>query len=159
LAQTIPYARAVIEGGGLRLKEEELADRLAARVGRQALLRRRAAPVVSMMINEAALHQNIGGPQVMRGQLEHLVELGDRVSIRVVPMKAGVHPGLDSPFAILDYEFLTSLVLLENKAASLYLDDRDHVAAYKLAYDGILAAALPRDSSTGLIRRIAGELP
>jgi hypothetical protein len=159
LAQTIPYARAVIEGCGLPLEDEEMDDRLVARVGRQSLLRRRNAPMVRLLINEAALRQNIGGPEVMRGQLEYLVELRGRLNIRVVPTAAGAHPGLGSAFTILDYEFLASLVAIENKVSTLYLDDAEHVAPYKLAFDGILAAALSVDASVELIRRISDELP
>jgi transcriptional regulator with XRE-family HTH domain len=159
LAQTIPYARAVIEGSGLPLEDEEMDDRLVARVGRQSLLRRRNAPMVRLLINEAALRQNIGGPEVMRGQLEYLAELRGRLNIRVVPTAAGAHPGLGSAFTILDYEFLASLVAIENKVSTLYLDDAEHVAPYKLAFDGILAAALSVDASVELIRRISDELP
>jgi hypothetical protein len=95
----------------------------------------------------------------MRGQLEYLVELRGRLNIRVVPTAAGAHPGLGSAFTILDYEFLASLVAIENKVSTLYLDDAEHVAPYKLAFDGILAAALSVDASVELIRRISDELP
>ncbi|KAA2260091.1 helix-turn-helix domain-containing protein [Solihabitans fulvus] len=160
LVQTFGYARAVIAGYGVPLSDEEIESRVNARIARQTLLRLPDAPALTVVLNEAALRQNVGGPDIMRGQLEHLVEAAERpsVTIRVVRLDAGAHPGLDTPFAVLHFAVLPSLVLLENKVASLYLEETAHLNAYRLAFKGILAAALDARRSVELLRDIAAGL-
>ncbi len=160
LLQTFAYARAVIEGGGIPLPEDEIDDRVAARIARQKLLRGPDRPQLDVVLHEAALHQRIGGAEVMREQLNYLVEVARRpsISIRVVPAVAGAHPGLNGPFVIMDYQELPSLVHLENKVASLYLEEPADVQVYRLVFKGLLAVALTPEQSVALIRRVAAGM-
>lgn len=112
-------------------------------------------------MHEAALRQDVGGPEVMRGQLVYLAEAArqEHIEIRVVPMAAGAHPGLGSgPFVIMDYAELPSLVLLENKTADLYLEEQADLATYKVVLRDISAVALCPERSVRLITEIAGSL-
>jgi transcriptional regulator with XRE-family HTH domain len=160
LLQTQRYAQAVFEAGGQRLTAGEVKDRVAARIARQSLLGRQYGPRLDVVLHEAALHQQVGGPEVMWEQLGHLVEAAGResISLRVIPGKAGAHTGMDGPFVITDYADMPSLVHIENRIASLYLEAKEDVDAYKLAYNGLLAVAHPAVHSVELIRRIATGL-
>jgi transcriptional regulator with XRE-family HTH domain len=160
LLQTFPYARAVIEGWGLPLTEHEIECRVNARIARQGILRSSSAPQLNVVIHEAALHQRIGGPGVMRDQLGFLLESSfrSRIDVRVIPTAVGTHPGLNGPFVIMDYAEMPSLIHLENMVASLYLEEESDLATYKLAFKGLLAVALPSDQSADLIGKIASSM-
>lgn len=96
-------------------------------------------------MHEAALRQEVGGTTVMRGQRDHLAEIATRgvANIRVVPMDAGAHPGMEGPFVILEYLGLPGAVHLENRVASLNLEEEEDVRAYTLAFRGLLSIARP----------------
>lgn len=160
LLQTFPYAHAVISSFGQPLSEQEIDDRVAARIARQALLRRRYHPSLVAIVHEAALREVVGGPEVMRGQLVHLAEINKRwdISVRVLPFESGAHPGMTGPFVVMDYENLPSLVMLENLSSDLYLEEDADIEAYNLAWQGIEAAALTPVDSVELIMEIAERL-
>lgn len=160
LLQTFPYAKEVIAGADLSLTEQEVDDRVAARIARQALLRRPDRPALEVILHEAALRQRVGGAKIMGQQLGYLIEVAarPRVTIHVIPANVGAHPGMNGPFVIMDYDDLPSLIHLENKVASLYLDDKADIKTYKLAHDGLLAVAFSPEQSVELIGKIASGM-
>jgi transcriptional regulator with XRE-family HTH domain len=160
LLQTFPYARALFDSGDPRLTEEEKDERVTARIARQAWLRGPGRAELEIVLHEAALHQRVGSAKVMRDQLGYLVEVSFRaaVSIRVIPHDVGAHPGMDGPFVIMDYRDMPSLVHLENKVASLYLEEESDANAYRLAYEGLLTVAHPPERSVDLISKIAAGM-
>jgi transcriptional regulator with XRE-family HTH domain len=160
LLQTFLYARAIIEGYGPRHSDQEITDRTNARIARQDLLRRRAPLRLQVVLHEAALREIVGGTVTMRGQLVHLLEMSRRpgVDLRVLPFGRGAHPGLSTPFVIMDYQDLPSLVLLENKVSDLYLEEKGDVNAYKLSWQAIRTVAHEPEESAALIKRIARGL-
>lgn len=160
LLQTFPYARAVIAGIDPSLNEQVVGDRVAARIARQSLLRQSDAPEFEVILHEAALRQQVGGPRIMGQQLAYLMEVAARplIHLRVIPTNVGAHAGMDGPFVIMDYEDLPSLVHLENKVASLWLDEETDVETYKLAYDGLLAVAYSSERSLELMGRIVSGI-
>ncbi|NKZ06619.1 helix-turn-helix domain-containing protein [Actinomadura latina] len=101
LLQTPDYARALLEDGQIIEDVEATVD---ARMARQAVLSRDRPPELRALINESALDQPVGGPEVMREQLAHLITLSHRrnIILRVVRRSVGAHIGLDGSFAILD---------------------------------------------------------
>ncbi|HEU5474058.1 MAG TPA: helix-turn-helix transcriptional regulator [Actinophytocola sp.] len=157
LLQTFPYARAVIASGVRPRTDEEIDDRVAARIARQAMLRQPNRPELEVLLHEAALRHPVGGAAIMRDQLGCLVESACRrgITIRIIPNKIDAHTGMDGPFVVMDYRGLPSLVLLENKVASLYLDEPGDVETYKLAFGSLLAVALSTDRSIEMMRKIA----
>lgn len=158
LLQTFPYARALFECHGL--SEEEVVHRSNVRIARQALLRRRTPLALEVILHEAALREVVGGPAVMLGQLDHLVEMGRHpgVALRVLPAGRGAHQGLTSSFVIMDYRALPSLVLLENQVADLYLEEGADINAYKLTWQAIQALTYGPGDSAALIGEIAATL-
>ncbi|CAM4119467.1 helix-turn-helix transcriptional regulator [Kibdelosporangium persicum] len=160
LLQTFPYAKALFDGGESRLSEQERTGRTNARIARQSLLRRRTPLDFRVVLHEAALRETVGGPEVMHGQLVHLLEAAclPGVDLRVLPFGRGAHAGLTSPFVIMDYRGLPSLVLLENKVADLYLEEKADIAAYRLYWQDIWGLAHTPDKSSALIREVARTL-
>lgn len=157
LLQTFPYARALFDAGDPSLNEDEVSERVTARITRQALLRGERRPRLDVILHEAALRQQVGGAKIMRQQVGYLMEVAARpgITIRVVPANVGAHSGMDGPFVIMDYANLPSIVHLENKVASVYLDGAADVKTYKLAYDGLLAVAHSPERSAELMCKVA----
>ena len=74
--------------------DEEIERRIAVRMKRQDRLKADDAPNV-VVLNEAALHRQVGGQGTMREQLRHLAEVSrpNRVVVQVLTYGAGAHPG------------------------------------------------------------------
>lgn len=98
LLQTDAYARAVLGA----MDRTDLDDRTAVRLARQRILEKEEPPVLWVILGAGALHQEIGGAEVMRGQHAHLLsfEQNPRVNIQVLPYEAGAHAGLQGSFTL-----------------------------------------------------------
>ena len=161
LLQTAEYCRATIRGADATLSEAELDNLVASRMARQALLTRAAAPQFLAVLDEGALHRPVGGPGVLRRQLQHLVSVAERpnVTLRVVPLAAGAHAGLRGPFIILEFDGEASLVFVENHRTGLFLEDEADLAGYRLALGNILNAALAPPATVDLLAALVAENP
>nr|CTQ89809.1 Putative DNA-binding protein [Kibdelosporangium sp. MJ126-NF4] len=157
LLQTADYARARIIGTAeYVLSDTELDAKVSARLGRQAILSRSTPPELTVLIHEPALMLPVGGEDVMRRQLRHLLDMADRpaITVRIVPLAAGPHPGLDGAFVIMEMPDEPPVLYQESKTHNAFLEEKD-LAVFKLAWTKIQAAALsPADS----MERIAADL-
>jgi hypothetical protein len=160
LLQTGEYARAVLFGSRVRSSEE--AERaVRVRLARQARVTAAQDPLnVWQIVEEAALHRMVGGPQTMREQLGHLLELGElaNVSLQVLPYKAGVHAAIDGPFVLLTFNGYPDVLYLEHLMGCLYLEEPDETGAAELIFDHLRAAALNTGDSAALIRDVTERI-
>jgi transcriptional regulator with XRE-family HTH domain len=158
LLQTAEYAAAVIQGINRAITEAELDNLVASRMARQAVLRRRNLQLLAV-IDEGALRRVIGDSGVMRRQLRQLTEAAERqnVTVRVVPSQVGAHAGLRGPYSVLDFLDEPSIVYFENQGTCLFLEEKDDLAAYRLALSNMLAEALNPAESVELIQSLAGR--
>ena len=140
LLQTREYARAVVRLGFEVATRDEIDRRVEVRLARQRVLTRPDATQLWVVIDEAALRRPIGGPEVMRAQLEALLEatLLPNVRLQVIPFHAGGHAAAGGAFTILRFpdQDLPDVVYLEQLTSALYLEKREDVDQY--------AAAIPR---------------
>lgn len=159
LLQTAEYARAVVQSIRGSLTDEEVDHLVAARMARQAVLTRSAAPQLLAVVDEEVLHRQVGDDGVMYRQLLHLVALAQRTNIvlRVVPRSTGAYPGLQGPFEVLEFFEEPSLVFFENQTVGMFLEEEADLAGYRVALANILAVALPPAESVNLVRAIEGE--
>ena len=159
LLQTGEYTRALLHGVAA-LTDAEVEDRMVTRLLRQSVLRKERAPELVAIIHEAALHQRVGGPDVMRRQLEYLVHVAcwPRVTIRVVPMSAPVHPGLDGPFLKVETPVAPAVVFVAVQTSCLFLEERQDIDEYNYAIKRLLKAALDPGESAELIAGLARKL-
>lgn len=156
LLQTAEYARAVLSTR-VGASEDDIEQRLAARLERQAILERDNPPLLWVVIDECVLHRPVGGPDVMRAQVEHLADMAQQpaVVIQVVPQKAGAHEGLTGAFMIADFAESPSIVYLETALTGMVIERAADVAAIMLTYDTLKTEALPRAASLDLMREVA----
>ncbi|MDX3246283.1 helix-turn-helix transcriptional regulator [Streptomyces sp. ME18-1-4] len=155
LLQTAAYARAVLGA----LDRRNLDDRTAVRMARQRIFEKKEPPVFWAVLSEAALHQEIGGRDVMRGQLTHLLTFEDdpRVNIQILPFASGAHAGLQGSFDIYRFVGDPTIVYTEGYGSGHPTANPDTVKDCSLRYDHLRAAALSLRGSAELIRRVMEE--
>jgi hypothetical protein len=163
LLQTPEYARAVIRLGYLDSTEEEIERRVSLRMRRQQALARPNGPRLWAVVDEAALRRPIGGPAVMRAQLEALIEATRRRTVRlqVVPFGVGGHSAAGGSYTILRFSDgdLPDIVYVEQLTSALYLDKREDVEHYTAAMERLVIEAEPPGRTGQLLRRILAEAP
>ncbi|MFJ9906614.1 helix-turn-helix domain-containing protein [Streptomyces sp. NPDC101152] len=160
LLQTRRYARGVLGGGFPNDGDEELERRVDLRLRRQSLLERPDAPTLWVVLEEAVLHRVVGGPEVMREQIDRLLEVSelDHVSVDVVPFTAGAHVGACAPYTYFRFEEpeLPDVVYTELLTGAVYLDQRSDVVAHLEAHNRM--SLLTSDAhSRALLNRMRKE--
>ncbi|MCU7825689.1 helix-turn-helix domain-containing protein [Kitasatospora sp. DSM 101779] len=158
LLQAEEYARAVFGQSRPAISAEELERRVSLRMRRQTLLTGDRSPHLWAVIDEAALRRPVGGPAVMRAQVQHLIDMADRpnVTIQVMPFRFGAHAGESGAFSILRFpeQDLADVVYLEQLTSALYLDKRDDVDAYIQVMERLCVDSLTPDQTVDLLTSI-----
>jgi transcriptional regulator with XRE-family HTH domain len=167
LVQTADYARAQLAGeagSGAERPPGTAADidgQVALRREWQARLGRPDAPRLALVIGESALRTRAGGPEVMRGQLDHLRELAalSAVSLQVLLLRSAAGARAVTPFTILDFADRAdpSAVYLEYLTGSLVLDAADEVRRYAAVFGQLRSGALGPADSAEFISELAGH--
>ncbi|RZS37544.1 hypothetical protein EV193_105100 [Herbihabitans rhizosphaerae] len=160
LLQTSEYARAIIEATGTWLSDNEIDAMVASRMSRQGLLSRSTPLRLDTVIEESVLTRPLGDPEMQARQLRHLVNSAHRpnITIRVLPHAAGLHAGLNGPFVMLDYDDETSLVLVETRVSSLFLDEQEHIDDYEAVWHQLSDLAFDLGETTEFLRKAADRL-
>ncbi|WP_215545136.1 helix-turn-helix domain-containing protein [Amycolatopsis sp. CA-230715] len=160
--QTKEYARAIMESGGL--PAEEVRSRVLERLGRRDMLTRRTNPVhLVAVIDEVVLRRRVGGHHVMLEQLQHLsdqVKL-ETVTFRVVPIASDWNPVQAGQFTLIDPvegSSIKPVVQQEVHHTTLFFDNEEDVAAYRIAVDTAESVAMSASDSEALIADIINEL-
>jgi hypothetical protein len=161
LLQTEAYARAVIRLG-TSVAEDEIIRRAQARVSRQEILRRDSPPKIWAVMDEGALHRVIGGPEVMREQLRHLLDMCDHpaVTVQILPFSAGAHRAMGGAFTILRYTEpdLRDVVFIEQLTSALYLDKQAEVDSYLEVIEEVCLQAEPSAKTPGILKSVLDGL-
>ncbi len=162
LLQTEDYARAVITQGNSGVRSDTIERRISVRMNRQKLLARPTHPRLWVVIDEAALRRPLGGPKVMRAQLEHLIKLAGQpnLSLQIMPFRFGGHAAEGGAFSILRFPEadLPDVVYLEQLAGAVYLDKREDVDRYMEAMDRLCVDSVPPAASIDVLNTIISEL-
>ncbi|MFE7976906.1 Scr1 family TA system antitoxin-like transcriptional regulator [Streptomyces shenzhenensis] len=155
LLQTKAYARAVLETG----MPDRLDHLVAARLERQRILAREHPPLTWTVLDEAALHRPIGGCEVMREQLAHLLSFRDHkwVRVQVLPYDAGEHASLIGSFTSLRFDDHPDLIYTEDLISGHMTANPDTVREAALRYAHLQASALSVEDSAALITRVMEE--
>ncbi len=160
LLHTEDYIRALFAHSRRRRTAEELQNDIEVRLIRQQRLTSETDPLeLSVIIDESALRRDIGGPDVMRQQLQHLIEMTalSSVTLQVLPLK--MHSALDGGFTLLSFHDRDEpdLLYVEYATGSLHIEEGDEVRACRLKFDRLGVEALSPDDSVALIKRISQE--
>jgi Domain of unknown function (DUF5753) len=152
LLQSEEYATALLRDRiGFNGDVDEV---VAARMARQATLSGDDPPELFVIVDEAVLHRQVGGSDVMAAQLKHLTQPPGRTIVRVIPAGTGVHDGLQGAFIIADFADAPPAAYLETALRGMPVEGED-VAALAATWERLTAEALPRQASLKLIEEIA----
>jgi hypothetical protein len=162
LLQTQDYARAVMTRAWPRAREEEIDRRLRLRLTRQQILGRSNGPTLWAIIDEAALRRRIGGPEVLRSQLEYLIEVirNPRITIQITPLRVGMHSAEAGAFTIMRFPEpeLPDVVYVEQLTSALYLDKREDVDIYAEAMERVTLASEPPEVTAEVLHKIIADI-
>jgi transcriptional regulator with XRE-family HTH domain len=161
LMQTADYARALMRAVPVRRTAEQLENEVAARMYRQHRLSSVDNPLeLIAVVDEAALHRQVGGPDVMREQLVRIAELCEleSVTLHVLPFAAGAHAAQASEFTIVNFGDLgePDMAYVEHALGALTLDKPGEVARARLTFERVLSDALDPAESLAVVRELAG---
>ena len=161
LLHTEDYAQAVALAHNS--SDKEIADAAAAAtMARQQAVFHESGTTVTVVLGEAALRQQVGGADVLRGQLRHLARLGRGgfpAAIQVLPFTAGAH-GANGGFSVLQFgpALPPGLVVVDGPGdGGIYLDAPESVAAYAGAFTRLRELALSPHDSARMLREAAHD--
>jgi len=162
LLQTGEYARAVTLLGYPNAPGRDVDRRVGLRLARQVVFTRPTPPNIWVVLDEAVLRRPIGGPEIMRAQIRHLIEMAQRpnVTVQVIPFHAGGHAAAGGPFSVLrfaEYD-LPDVVYLEQLTSSLYLDKQEIVDSYLMVMDRLAVEAATPTTSIRTMRTLLKNL-
>ncbi|GHF66958.1 helix-turn-helix domain-containing protein [Streptomyces griseosporeus] len=161
LLQTRSYAEAVHRASEVQCPEREVQHMVDIRMKRQELLERDAPPHLWCVIDEAALRRQVGGRDVMRDQLCHLLAALKRphVTVQVLPFSKGAHAAAVGSFAVLRGPSRElDVVYVDLLGGGLFMEKPKELERYRLAFEYLSAQALDLESSKDIIQRIGQEL-
>ena len=161
LLQAEGYIRA-ITAASFPAASEDFAERsVALRLARQQLLTRPDPPQYWVVLDETVLRRPIGGPDVMREQIRHLIECAKRpkVTIQVIPFAAGWHPALYGMFNIFRFlgDQLPEIVYSEALTGAMYLNKPEETVRYTQALDTMCAQAASPEQTIAILADIMKE--
>jgi transcriptional regulator with XRE-family HTH domain len=153
--QTREYAHAMFLAHGM--DDEEAAEQTDLRTGRQAILDDQDPVHVTAIIHEHALHNLVGTPEIMIGQLTHLLEMSKRRNIVIQVIKdAGYFVGTDGAFEVASGDAIpdTLLIMAMQEQAS---DDLTQTRNAIALFEAIRSYALNAEESRALITEAIGR--
>jgi transcriptional regulator with XRE-family HTH domain len=160
LLQTEAYARAIVAGGSQELSGDSVERSVALRMRRQKVLRGPSAPKLWTVIDEAVLHRPVGGDDVLREQVDHLLECTAQpnITVQVLPYRAA--SVAEGAFAMLRFAEpeLPDVVYLEHLTGALYLDKRDEIDRYGRVFDRLTVGAETPDESRAWLSKLRTTL-
>ncbi|MGW0878336.1 helix-turn-helix domain-containing protein [Streptomyces sp. NPDC002671] len=160
LLQTEDYMRALLAMRRPPLDQETIEQRVAARLTRQDIFDQRPAPLLGFVMDEAVLRHRYGGNDVLRGQLEHLLLIGDKrnVEIQVMPVDCEDNAGVNGPFTVVTRKDSKKFVYSESHATSALETDPEQTVLAAARYGIIRSQALTPRKSLEFIEGLLGSL-
>lgn len=152
LLQTDEYARVTMRGIERKMDPAVLDQRVEARLRRQELLEQPAPPRYRALLDEAVLHRQVGGPAVMRAQLDAILSRAaeQKVTVQVITFDVGAHASTDSNFVLLEFGDSSPqrpVVFVEGLFSNRYQERQVEIDRYREAWEYLRDVALsPRDS-------------
>ncbi|WP_369147195.1 Scr1 family TA system antitoxin-like transcriptional regulator [Streptomyces sp. R44] len=158
LLQSTAYARTLFEKQIPAMGDDEIEANLAARVKRMQLLTERPHTIYSFIIEEHVLRRQTGGPEVMREQIGHILDMCARrnIDIQIMPQSREHHAGLDGPMRLLESVENKWYAYCEGQRAAHLLTDPKEISILQKRYARMRAQALSAEDSVSLLREMRG---
>ncbi|MEV0575618.1 helix-turn-helix domain-containing protein [Streptomyces sp. NBC_01257] len=160
LLQTEAHAHALHQGVCPPLDDDEIERLVAGRLARQTLLTRKPLPDISFILEISAVTRPIGGRDVHRAQLQHLLEVSElrNVHIQVMSPHRETHVGMAGPFVLLETDDRRRLAYLEVQGRNFVVSEQPQLGDLFATYGMLRTQAHGLEESRGLIKQIAEGL-
>ncbi|REF00305.1 helix-turn-helix domain-containing protein [Thermomonospora umbrina] len=164
LLRTPQYSRALVAARDPELPPETVADLVALTEERQHTLLNRPRPTaVWAILDESVLHRTVGDTATMVEQITHLHKVAqvDHVTVQVLPLAVGAHPGIDGGFTIITFRRSVTdpeIAFTETPAGEFWIEDADGVDRMIRRFGRLKEAALSRSASLSLIAARLADL-
>lgn len=161
LLQTEEYAELIIKTVAPKMDPHVVQQRTAARIRRQEMLGDNG-PLYSVLLDEMIFRRGVGNPSLMAAQVGKILQLvhSDRITVQVIPFKAGAYAAADSYFVLLEFEDESNLwpvVYIEGLTDNQYLQRGSDIARYRETVDYLRDRALDPDGSTEFMENVRKE--
>ncbi|MEU6885779.1 helix-turn-helix transcriptional regulator [Streptomyces viridosporus] len=159
LLQSEAYARALFENRIPLLTDEQLEAQVEARMERQRMLYERPTVPFHFIVEEAVLRRRLGGVEVRRDQLNHVLEHTSprNVTLQIMPLEAEYHSCMDGPLRLLETPEGRRLAYSEGQESGRLIGDSKEVRVLQQRYDTLRSQALHPKDSRALLERLRGE--
>jgi len=166
LLQTRRYTAAIIDA--FATSDPPKKEAIDLRAMRQEMLN--PDTILDVIMDETAVRRIVGGRDVMREQVEHLIQVAtasNSTSLQVIPFVNGAHPGTMSGFTVLQFDSSTShesgyglsdVVYIEGISGAIYLERPEDVSDYLAAFDAVRARALTKVETISFLKSVHQEL-
>ncbi|MFE0777147.1 helix-turn-helix domain-containing protein [Streptomyces sp. NPDC058861] len=160
LLQSPAYANILFHEQIPALGDEQIKAQMAARIERKKLLTDRPDTTYSFIVEEHVLRRRTGGAEVMREQIDHILDLCERrnVEFQIMPQERGHHAGLDGPMQLLETPENKWYAYSEGQRTAQLIADRKEVSILHKRYARMRSQALSFEESVSLLREIRGAL-
>ncbi|MEV6326244.1 helix-turn-helix transcriptional regulator [Streptomyces sp. NPDC051909] len=159
--QTEDYAYAVFRSAVPALDDDEIEAGVVARLKRQEMFFRAPSPLVTFVLERAALTKPLGGKDVLRKCLAYVRECAElrNVTVQVMPEDRETHAGLSGPFILLETKDREGqIVYVEGQGGRYFLSEQPDVGVVFARYSMLRAQAFTPEDSVRLIEQVAREL-
>ncbi|RXS64990.1 XRE family transcriptional regulator [Streptomyces sp. TM32] len=159
LLQTEEFARVVLSSAPTPISSDELEEAVAARLGRQELLRRDPPPSVRIILDESALRRPALDPKVWHEQLTRIADAAEapNMAIQVLPFSAGVHDLMGGSLSLLWMPDGSSVAYREGNRSGELIEEAAEVTRFRLSYDRLRDMALSLRESAAFIGQLVED--
>ncbi|MFI6404278.1 helix-turn-helix domain-containing protein [Streptomyces sp. NPDC050548] len=161
LLQTRAYSTALQKANEVPLETTDIERLVDIRMKRQEILTRPKPPRLWAILDESVIRRVVGSPQIMREQLDRLLEANEspHITLQVLPFSQGAHGAALGSFVIIGGTELTlDVVYVDFHTGSLFLEKDEELNRYRLAFEYLRAQALDMGASSTMIHRARKEL-
>ncbi|MDX3658248.1 helix-turn-helix transcriptional regulator [Streptomyces sp. ID05-26A] len=153
LLQTPEYGYVVTEHSTV-IEADDVPKVAAARAARTDILE--PGRSFTFFVHEQALELQVGGPEIWREQLAHLLRMSVRkyISLRIVPRSAGMHAGAAGDFRVMKFPKYPPVVYIDSVNSCLFFDDPDTIKVHEDILTALAAVALTEEESRAVIDNI-----
>ncbi|CRK56230.1 hypothetical protein [Alloactinosynnema sp. L-07] len=156
LLQTPAYIRALHAAAGVFGAEQDA--KVEARLDRQQILAKLAAPHYTAIIDEAALRRPCGGPEVMVQQINWLIGRAQlpHIRIHVIPFRHGTHPN-PGPYLWMGFASQSPIVYVEHFGVAGFIDAPDRIKKFEDLTATLMGFALGSADTVNFLTRMAAD--
>ena len=161
LLQTEEYAELIITTVAPKMDPRVVRQRTQARMRRQEVLGDNG-PLYRVLLDEMVFRRGVGNPSLMAAQVGKILQMvrNDRMTVQVIPFKAGAYAAADSYFVLLEFDDESNLwpvVYIEGLTDNQYLQRGSDIARYRETVEYLRDRALDPDGSIEFMENVQKE--